>query len=146
MTLLPRLNYADLISENYVKLTIQIPSLLLWGKKPKKKQNSEKQSTVPSWKYLFAPYFKIATNKEPFRSRKYFICSIFSSIQSPESQGTSGSLRENVNEPNYRQKHVFVRICVKSITKNRKVIQFLSSNYYQFQLPILLQTFQLDES
>ena len=38
MSLLPRLNYADLISEkkyadliseNYVKLTIQIPSLLL---------------------------------------------------------------------------------------------------------------------
>ena len=128
-----RKNYADLISENYVKLTIQIPSLLLWGKKPKKKQNSEKQSTVPSWKYLFAPYFKIATNKEPFLSRKYFICSIFSSIQSPESQGTSGNLRENENEPNYQQKHVFGRICVKSITKGYEGNTIFVTDYYQYQ-------------
>ena len=61
-----RINYADSISENYVKLTIQTPSL---------------------------PNKKIATNKESFR--KYFICSIFSSIQSLESQGTSGNRREN---------------------------------------------------
>ena len=83
-----RINYADSISENYVKLTIQIPSL---------------------------PNKKIATNKESFR--KYFICSIFSSIQSLESQGTSGNRRENENEPNYRQKHIFPGICVKSTTK-----------------------------
>ena len=61
------------------------------------------------------PNNKIATNKE--RSRKYFICSIFSSIQSPESQGTSGNLRENENEPSYREKHIFLGICVTSIQK-----------------------------
>ena len=107
-----QINYSDPISATV-------------GEKAQQQKNCEKQRTVFfSGSNLLAPYFKIATNKEPFRSRKYFICSIFSSIQSPESQGTSGNLRENENEPNYRQKHVFVRICVKSIANNRKGIQF----------------------
>ena len=86
---------------------------------------------------------KIGTNKEPFCSRKYFICSIFSSIQSPESQGTSGNLRENENEPNYRQKHVFVGICVKSIANIGRDNNFVTLNY-QYQSTILLQTFYMN--
>ena len=51
----------------------------------------------------------IAKDKESFGSRKYFICSIFSSIQSLESRGTSANLRENENQPNYWEKHSIER-------------------------------------
>ena len=47
----------------------------------------------------------IAKDKKSFGSRRYFICSIFSSIQSLESRGTSANLRENENQPNYWEKH-----------------------------------------
>ena len=103
-----------------------------WGGKKKQNLRQTKNRFIPG-NTLFAPYFKIATNKDPFCSRKYFICSIFSSIQSPESQGTSGNLRENENEPNYQQKHVFGRICVKSITKGYEGNTIFVTNYYQYQ-------------
>ena len=89
MTLLPRLNYADLISENYVKLTIQIPSL---PNKRKLRQTKNRSENI-----LSAPYFP-PSNRWNHRGRLE----------------TGGKMKKG---PNYRQKHIFHGICVKSTTK-----------------------------